>query len=66
MTVIIKPIDSEKETLFEKYHYREFEDVESIDDGGFPLIKIRHKSHDCYVLMQVPDDCYLLVLLEDE
>lgn len=65
MTVIIKPID--KQALFnDEYHYREFEDVESIDDDCFPLIKIRNKSHNCYVLMRVPDDCYLLVLLEDK
>lgn len=64
MTVIIKPID--KRALYDEYHYREFEDVESIDDDSFPLIKIRHKLHNCYVLMQVPDDCYLLVLKEDK
>lgn len=64
MTVIIKPID--KRDLFDDYHYREFEDVESIDDVCYPLIKIRHKNHNCYVMMKVPDDCYLLVIYEEK
>ena len=60
MTVIIKPINARD--LYDDNHYREFEDVESIEDDCFPLIKIRHKNHDCYALMKVPDNCYLLIL----
>ena len=60
MTVIIKPINARD--LYDDNHYREFEDVKSIDDDCFPLIKIRHKNHDCYALMKVPDNCYLLIL----
>lgn len=62
MTVVIKPID--KRTLYDDIHYREFEDVESIDDDCFPTIKIRNKVQNCYALMKVPDDCYLLVINE--
>ena len=57
MTVIIKPID--KAELI-------FEDVESIDDDCYPLIKIRHKNHNAYVMMSIPENCYLLVINEDE
>lgn len=63
MTVIIKPID--KNEIICDTHYRKFEDVESIDDNCFPLIKIRHKAHNCYALMKVPDNCYVLVIKED-
>ena len=65
MTVIIKPIDK-RELSHDEYfnNYREFDDVESIDDGSYPLIKIRHENHNCYVMMKVPDNCYLLVLNE--
>lgn len=63
MTVIIKPID--KHDTIES-HYREFEDVASIDDEYYPLIKLRHKSNNCYILMKVPDSCYLLVINEEE
>ena len=62
MTVIIKPID--KGELIAEPHYREFEDVQSLDDDCYPLIKLRHKSGQSYVLMKVPDNCYLLVLNE--
>lgn len=62
MTVIIKPID--KAELIVESHYREFEDVESINDDCYPLIKLRHKNKQCYVLMKVPDNCYLLVINE--
>lgn len=62
MTVIIKPINK-RDTL--DAHYREFEDVESIDDNSYPLIKIRHSEHHCYALMKVPDNCYLLVINEE-
>lgn len=62
MTVVIKPID--KRASIDGVHYREFEDVESIDDDYFPIIKIRHRDHTCYGLMKVPDDCYLLVINE--
>lgn len=61
MIVIIKPIDK-RDSM--DNHYREFEDVESIDDDCYPLIKIRHKNHNCYILMKVPDNCYLLVIIE--
>lgn len=64
MTVIVKPID--KNELICDMNYRKFEDVESIDDDSYPLIKIRHKSHKCYVLMKVPDNCYLLVQLKED
>ena len=64
MTVIIKPID--KAELILESHYREFEDVESIDDDCYPLIKIRHKNHNAYVMMSIPENCYLLVINEDE
>lgn len=64
MTVIIKPID--QRALFDSSHYREFENVESIDDDTYPLIKLRHKDHNCYILMKVPDDCYLLVINNDK
>lgn len=63
MTVIIKPIDK-MESM--ENHYREFEDTESIDDSCYPLIKIRNKNHQAYIMMKVPDNCYLLVLNEDK
>ena len=62
MTVIIKPID--KGELIAESHYREFEDVQSLDDDCYPLIKLIHKNNQCYVLMKVPDNCYLLVINE--
>lgn len=63
MTVIIKPIG--KGELIAESHYIEFEDVESIDDSCSPLIKIRHKNHQSYIMMKVPDNCYLLVTKDD-
>lgn len=63
MTVIIKPIH--KGELLAESHYREFEDVESIDDDCYPLIKIRHKNYNEYVMMKVPENCYLLVMNEE-
>lgn len=62
MTVILKPFD--KGELIAESHYREFEDVESLDDDCYPLIKLRHKNKQAYILMIVPDNCYLLVLNE--
>ena len=63
MTVIIKPINKRELQPNECfYHYREFEDVESIDDDCYPLIKIRHSNHRSYALMVVPDNCYILVI----
>lgn len=63
ITVIIKPIN--KREIMDA-HYREFDDVESIDDDHYPLIKIRHKGYQCYALIKVPDNCYLLVLNDDK
>lgn len=62
MIVSIKPIDK---TDSMDSHYREFDRVESIDDSCYPLIKIRHENHEQYVMMRVPDNCYLLVIKED-
>lgn len=62
MTVIIKPI---KRTDTIEPHYREFENVEFLEDAKFPLIRLRNKDHKSYIAMNVPNDCYLLVILED-
>lgn len=63
MTVIIKPINKRELNNDEYFnHYREFDDVESIDDRLYPLIKLMHKNHNCYVMMKVPDNCYVIVI----
>ena len=59
MRVVIKPIIKPPTNPCE--NYREFDEVLSIDDATYPLIKIRHISRKRYVIMQVPTDCYMII-----
>lgn len=64
MRVIVKPIIKPIGTP--TANYREFDEVHSIDDDTYPIIKIRHKGFDKYVLMKVPDDCYIIVEYDEQ
>lgn len=59
MRVVIKPII--KPVNNPTANYREFDEVISVDTDIYPIIKIRHEDYDRYVLMKVPDDCYIIV-----
>ena len=62
MRVVLKPII--KPISAPTANYREFDEVDSVDDDMYPIIKIRHKDCDRYVLMRVPDDCYIIISKE--
>lgn len=59
MRVVVKPII--KPINAPTTNYREFDEVGSVDDDMYPIIKIRHRDCDRYVLMRVPDDCYIII-----
>ena len=58
MRVIIKPIKPPIENPCEDY--RIFDDVTQCYDEQYPIIKILHKSKERYVMMRVPENCYMI------
>ena len=58
MRLIIKPIKKPKDNS--QINYREFDEVIHCYVDDYPVIKLVHKSNERYVMMRVPDDCYII------